>query len=321
MRGLVAFSIILGLIACSSPQENDPTPTVPLKIELRKTLEEIQDIPAFLDVEILEKEGEELIVFSFEIQGNTEEERLVPASDLLICSLLSEQLKYGMEIPEDCASGGYYYRYLSRRPTSPTYRLNVTISGQVKERSEEDLFTGLPIVLDEINKIESCPVEISENPNPISLENQFWKLVGFTDESKTIISYPTCENPNVGIIFHDRVIGGSPIDDSLARSFTIQTEVWIRPGSLFSVYNYSSDSTLLITRAVSASYMPPRPATSPTDNFFSLTEDMIEVYIGLNNLFGYSEPVKFILKGNQLWLSNPANDIHAQFIFDSSGGN
>jgi transposase len=30
---------------------------------------------------------------------------------------------------------------------------------------------------------------------------------------------------------------------------------------------------------------------------------------------------KFILEGNQLWLSNPDSDIHAQFIFDSSGGN
>lgn len=321
MRGLVAFSIILGLIACSSPQENDPTPTVPLKIELRKTLEEIQDIPAFLDVEKLDQEGEEIIVFSFEIQGNTQTQRLVPASDLLICSLLSEQLKYGMEITEDCALSGYYYRYLSRRPTSPTYRLHVTISGQVKERSEEDLFTGLPIVLDEIKKIESCPVEISANPNPIALENQFWRLVGFTDQNRNIISYPTCENPTVGIIFHDRILNGSAIDDSLARSFTIQTEVWSRPGPLFSVYNYSSDSTLVITRALNPSYMPPRPATSPSNNFPYLTNAMVEVYFGLNKLFVYLEPVEFTLEGNQLWLSNPAGDIHAQFIFDSSVGN
>lgn len=319
MRDLFAFLIFIGIVACTS--QEDGAPTIPLEIALRKTTEEIQDIQAFLDVEVLKKEGNELVVFSFEIQGNVQEKRLVPANDLLICSFLNEQLMYGMGISEDCASSGYYYRYLKTKPNSTFHRLHVTISGQVKERHPSDLFTGMPILLNGIKKIQKCPIQLFEKPESIPFENQFWKLVGFTDKNKNLISFPTCEDPNVGIIFHDKILEGTPIDDPLAKSFTIQSAVWTRPDQFFAVYNYSEKNTLIITRGLNGSYMPPRPATSPTNNYASLTKDIVNTHLSINKLFVYLQPVEFTLEGNKLWLSNPASDIHAQFIFDSSKEN
>ncbi|GMQ32663.1 hypothetical protein Ataiwa_09350 [Algoriphagus taiwanensis] len=291
-------------------------PTIPSEIELRNTVEEFQEVLAFLDVEVVEKDEEILYFFSFELQDDPQAERLVPGKDGLICSFLDQQLKFGMPTPEDCEWQGYYSRYLRSGTAPSNFRLHVIISGEVKEKSPEDIFTGLPIVLNRIEKIESCPVEFEENSTPTTFENNFWKLVGFTDDSGSIISSPTCEDPEVGVIFNDQLLLGTPIEDPEARSFSIQSAVWMRPGPLVLVYRISGENTLSITRAVDPSYMPPRPATAITDNFPNVTNAIFNKYDSLSSIFRFEGPVEFVLSGNTLRLKNTSNGISTLLVKD-----
>jgi hypothetical protein len=315
MKNRFYLVVIFAFLACS--QQEDIGQTVPLEIELRKTLAEIERVPAYLDVEEIANDNETNYIFSFELQDEAKAEILVPGMDSLICKLLTEELMYGMGISDNCALEGYYYRYLYPYPSPIKMdRMHVAISGKVKERHPNDLFTGSPLVLERIEKIESCPVAISDKSGSFSLENRFWNLVGFTDQNGKIISSPTCENPEIGITFYDRLLTGSPIEDPDAKTFRIESAAWIRPSQLFLVYGIESENRLSITRAVDPSWMPPRPATAPSDNFVSLTKDTYNKFDSLRQIFKFTEPVDFMISGNKLELHNPSNGIRALFVTD-----
>ena len=302
------------MVGCS-PQEEIPI-SIPLEIENRKTVKELQDVPAFLDVEEIVTADKTLYFFSLELQNSSQTERLVPGKDNLICGFLNQELMYGMPILENCVLEGYLARYLRSNFWPSNDRLQVTISGEVKEKHPDDKFTGLPFSLNSIQKMKSCPVELRVNQETIPLENHFWRLIGFVDNNGTILSSPACENPQIGIVFHDRLLVGFPIEDPKARSFSINSAVWIRPDQIFLVYTKSSENSLFVTRAVDPSYTPPRPATLWTNNFSNLTKDIFNKYDSLNKIFRYDEEVSFLLNGNTLRLSNPANGINALFAFE-----
>ncbi|GMQ24086.1 hypothetical protein Aoki45_07680 [Algoriphagus sp. oki45] len=316
MKKWIFILITLTFLGCFS--EEEPKPTIPLEIEQRNTVAQFEGLAAYLDVEVMEKEGEFLYFFSFEPQKNPNDERLVPGKDELICSFLNEQLKFGMDIPNDCEWKGYYSRYLRSGTVPSNFRLHVILSGEEKERHPDDLFFGKRIQLNSIQKIESCPIDFEEISTPIPLESKFWRLVGFTDTSGNIISSPTCEDPEIGVVFHDQLLLGSPIEDPDAKSFTIERAVWSRPGPLVLVYRISGENTLSITRAVDPSYTPPRPATAVTDNFPNLTNAIFNKYDSLSSIFRFNESVEFSLSGNTLRLKNSSNEIGALLVYEGN---
>lgn len=312
MRNLIFLLLFFGFFGCS-PQD-DPAQNIPLEIGLRKTVEEIAGVPAFLDVETITNGTETSYLFFFELQDNAQKRRLVPDKDTLICSLLNEQLMYGMTIIEGCADVGYFFRYLRYGEAPGNHRMHVTISGKAKERRPGDPFTGSPFVLERIEKIESCPVAITDKSGSFSLENRFWKLVGFIDQNGNIISSPTCENPEIGITFYDKLLTGSPIEDPEAKSFKIESAVWIRSYQLFLVYGKESDNKLRITRAVDPAWMPPRPATAQTNNIDQLTKGIYNKFDSLSQIFLFNQTVDFEINGNKIELRNPTNGIGALLI-------
>lgn len=303
---------LLFFVGCSQP--DDPVEKIPLEINLRETVAEIENLAAYLDVQTVTKGSETIYIFSFEIQGEGPSEQMVPETDNLICSFLNEQMMYGMSWPEDCAQPGYYNRYLHAGSKSGNFRMHVAISGKVKERHPMDPFSGSPIVLENINKIESCPVEIIDKPGAYTLENRFWTFVGFMDQNGIVISSPTCENPEIGITFHDKLLSGTPIQDPDARTFTIESAAYIRPNQLFLVYRIDSENKLAISMAVDPSWMPPRPATAQTDNFAYLTKGIYNKFDSLRQIFKAMESVDFVISGNKLELHNSSNDIRALFV-------
>lgn len=314
MSKFLFYSLIFCVVGCS-PQEEIPI-SIPLEIGNRKTVKELQDVPAFLDVEEVVTADKTIYFFSFELQNSGQTERLIPGKDNLICGFLNEELMYGMPILEDCELEGYLSRYLRSNFWPSNDRLHVTISGEVKERHPDDIFTGLPFSLSGIQKIKSCPVDLQVNQETIPLENHFWRLIGFVDNNGAIISSPTCENPQIGIVFHDRLLLGFPIEDPEARSFSIKSAVWIRPDQIFLVYTKSSENSLFLTRAIDPAWIPPRPATAPRDNFSNLTKDIFNKYDSLSRIFRFNEEISFWLNGNTLRLSNQANGINALFAFE-----
>jgi hypothetical protein len=313
MKHLIFFCLIVVFVSCSQPDDFEK---IPLEITQRETVADLDAKPAYLDVQVITKDTQATYVFSFEIQGEGSFRQVVPDKNGLICEFLNEQLMYGVSLSEDCAFQDYYSRYLLNGSKSGNFRLHVTVSGKVKKQHPDDLFEGFPMILDKIEKIESCPLTISNKPGEYPLENRFWKLVGFMDQNGKIISSPTCENPGIGIVFHDKLLIGTPLQDPNARSFTIESAVYSRPNQLFLVYGKTSENKLSITMAADPYWMPPRPATAQTNNFGNLTKGIYHKYDSLKQIFKFQEPVDFVISGNKLELHNSANGIRATFVTD-----
>lgn len=313
MKKLFLLAIILSNLGCMSKDD------FPIRqIEDRKTLTELTDVPAFLDVEKIEGDSSTVYLFSLHLMNTNPVEILSPSSNDLICDFLNEQMKNGINNEFDCAYWGYFFLYLRSNLDAGNYRLHVRISGLVKERNSEDQFTGKPIVLKGINKISSCTVEIPEKPGSFKLENNFWRLIGFTDEGENIISTPTCENPEIGIIFHDEILNGLPIDEPDAKSFTIKTRAERFSEQMFKVYSIDSNGKIFISRAINPSWMPPRPSTAPSNNYAQLTKDIYNKYDSLNQILWPNDRIDFKISNNKLVLFNPSNNIGALLMVEET---
>ena len=311
MKWLTIYSFLFLLASCG---EKDITPQFePIEIGDRETLLEIDGEMAFLDVEKIEVDSETKYAFLLELKDNQGPKFLHVSNDQLLCGFLDEQMMFGSSLTSDCAERGYFYRYLLGGFKKGNYRLHVKVSGKLKEKFEYDLFSGEPFVLENITKIPTCPVTFEVKDVSPSLRNNFWQFQGFIDEQGDVVSYPTCEDPEIGIFFYDSLLLGVPLTVPEAKSFEIRTEVSIRPPQLFHVYSFDNRK-IKISMALNPGWMPPRPATAQTDNYSRLTVDIKNKYDSLNLILRVSDGIEFAINQNTLLLYNPETKIRARFF-------
>jgi hypothetical protein len=312
MKRLFIFSFIFLIFSCDD--NGIPSDELPKAIEDRETLAEIIDLKAYLDVEQLGESLDSGYVFMLELMESQDPQFLHVSNDQLVCIFLNEQMMYGSTAVTNCAGLGYFYRYLYNGFKGGNYRMHVTISGKIKEKFSSDIFTGEPFLLENIIKISSCPISFETKAINPSLDNNFWRLQGFINENGELYSYPTCEDPEIGIFFYDNLVIGTPLEEPEAKTFDIRTAVETRLPQLFNVYFIEEDGKIKISMAVNPSWMPPRPATSPTDNFPRLTVDIKNKYDSLNLLLKAHDEIDYAITHNILELFNPETQIRARFF-------
>jgi hypothetical protein len=285
-----------------------------LEIEDRETITEINNVSAFIDVEQFGESLDSGYVFRLELMDSSTPQFLYVGDDRVICSFLNEQMAFGSTRTVNCAGLVYYYRYLSNGFKKGNYRMHVNISGQIKKRHAKDFFTGEPFIPKSITKIPSCPISFEAKNINLSLENNFWKLQAFLDENGEILSYPTCEDPEIGIYFYDSLVQGFPLDVPEARTFDILTAVKTRLPQIFNVYSTEEEGKIKISSALNSSWMPPRPATAQTTNFSSLTVDIKNKYDSLNLILRSNDIIEYSLNQNILELYNSETKVRAKFF-------
>ncbi|MCL6257867.1 hypothetical protein M3O96_02120 [Aquiflexum sp. TKW24L] len=139
MKRVGIFFILVFLSSCIFDED---------QIEKRKTLVEINDLKAFLDVEQVGKSLESGYIFKLKpIDNSVPYHVLHVGDDGLICSFLNEQFKYGSSLTENCAGVVYYYGYLYNGLKSANYRMQVNISGLIKKKLGSNDFNGEPFLL------------------------------------------------------------------------------------------------------------------------------------------------------------------------------
>ena len=311
MKRFFLYSIIFLIYSCD--EKEIPIEIESIEIKDRETLSEINEVMAFLDVERIGKDFETSFAFMLEFQDSQGPKYLHVSDEQLICSFLNEQMMYGSLLTSNCAGLGYFYRYLYSGSKSGNYRIHVNIGGKIKEKFSYDLFAGEPFVLENITKIPSCPVTFETRDVSPSLENNFWQLQGFLDEKGDIQSFPTCEDPIIGVFFHGSLIFGDPIDIPGAKSFEIRTEVSILPSLLLSVYSLE-EGKIKISRALNPGWMPPKPPTVSTNNFLNLTVDIKNKYDSLDLILRIPNEIEYSITQNMLLLYNPVTQIRARFF-------
>lgn len=301
MKRVGIFFILVFLSSCIFDED---------QIEKRKTLVEINDLRAFLDVEEVGKSLESGYVFKLKpIDNSVPYHVLHVGDDGLICRFLNEQLKYGSSLTENCAGVGYYYRYLNNGIKSGHYRMQVNISGLIKKKLGSDDFTGEPFLLESITKVPSCPISFEIREGEFSLDNKFWQLQAFLDENGDILSFPTCEDPAIGIYFYDSM-NLSGASSTELKSLEIITEVWIRQNF---IPVYSTENGKI---KISSFYFQirPLPSTYPTNNISTVTLDIYNKYDSLNLLLKVNQSTEYSLNQNVLELSNPETKVKARFF-------
>ncbi|MFD2202377.1 hypothetical protein [Shivajiella indica] len=306
--------IFLFLLNFSCDEKEVPKDIEPIAIEDRMTLAELSEVRAFLDVEQIGEDFETGFVFMLELTDDPEPKFLHVSNDELICGFLNDQMVYGTTFSSNCARADYFERYLYGGSKGGNYRMHVTISGKIKEKFDYDLFSGKPFVLENIFKIPSCPIVFEEKEMSPNLENNFWQLHGFIDENGEILSYPTCEDPRIGIYFYDTLLLGTPIEFPEAKTFEVQTAANTRPYQLFSVYSIEGEGRIRISLAVNSGWMPPRPPTIPTDNFYRLTMEIKNKYDSLNLILRAPNEIEYAIDGNVLELYNPGTGVRGRFF-------
>jgi hypothetical protein len=312
-RILVSFLIFL-IFSCNEQENPSNELTSDLEIEDRETQAEINNARAFLDVEKIGESLDSGYVFMLELMDTPSPIFLHINNDEMICNFLNGQLMYGSTLTANCAGWGYFYRYLNGGIKDGNYRMHVNIKGQIKEKFVSDAFSGEPFILENITKIGSCPISIETNEINLSLENNFWQLQAFLDENGEILSYPTCEDPEIGIYFYDSLVQGFPLDVPEAKTFEIHTEVWTRVSQLFNVYSIEEEGKIKISRALNPDYRPPRPATAQTNNFSSLTVDIKNKYDSLHLILRFDHVIDYSLNQNILELYNPETKVKGRFF-------
>jgi len=301
MKRVGIFFILIFLSSCII--DEDP-------IEKRKTLAEINDLRAFLDVEQVGKNFESGYVFKLKpIDNSVPYHVFHVGDDGLICRFLNEQLKYGSSQTENCAGLVYYYGYLNNGIKSGNYRMQVNISGLIKKKIVSDHFTGEPFLLESITKVPSCPISFEIREGELSLENKFWQLQAFLDENGDILSYPTFEDTAIGIYFYDslNLFGASGTE---LKSLEIITEVWIRQ-NFIPVYSTENGKIIISPLAIQ---IRPLPSTYPTDNISTVTLDIYNKYDSLNLLLKVNQSTEYSLNQNVLELYNPETKVKARFF-------
>jgi hypothetical protein len=314
MKRMLLCSLFFLTFSCGEKEIPSDKMPLDIAIEDRETFAEINDLRAYLDVEQLGENLDSGYVFMLELMDSPSPQFLHVGNDQLVCAFLNEQMMFGSTRVTNCAGWGYFYRYLRKGFKGGNYRMHVTISGEIKEKFAGDIFTGEPFLLESITKIPSCPISFEPKDINPSLENNFWRLQGFINENGEIYSYPTCEDPEIGVFFYDSLVSGTPIEDSEAKTFDIRTEVSTTPPQLFAVYSVVNFERIRISLAVNPGWMPPRPATSVTDNFSRLTVDIKNKYDSLNRILRVSNEIEFAITQNILELYNPETQIRARFF-------
>lgn len=309
------LSCLISLIFSCNEQDL-PADEIPSDIEFeeRETLAEIHDVRALMDVEKIGESLDSGYVFMLELVDSSSPLFLHIKDDELICDFINREIMYGSNQTTSCAGWGYYYRYLRSGIKNGNYRMHVKIGGKIKEKFAADAFSGEPFILETITKIESCPVSFETNDINPKLENNFWQLEAFLDENRNILSYPTCEDPEIGIYFYDSLIQGNPIDIPEAKTFEILSEVWTVLSQIFKVYSIEEEGKIKISRALNPGYIPPRPATAQTNNFSNLTVDIKNKYDSLHLILRIGDDIEYSLNKNVLELHNPETQIRARFF-------
>ncbi|WP_373523177.1 hypothetical protein [Aquiflexum sp.] len=309
MKRLFSYFLFFLIFSC----EDKETPLW-VEIEDRETIAEINNVRAFIDVEQIGESLDSGFVFRLELMDSPTLQFLHVGDDRMICSFLNEQMMFGSTRTVNCAGIAYYNRYLGNGFKTGNYRMHVNISGQIKKRNAKDIFTGEPFVLESITKIPTCPISFDIKNINSTLENNFWQLQAFLNENGEILSYPTCEDPEIGVFFYDSLVQGFPIDVPEAKTFEILTEVWTRIPQLFNVYSFDGEGKIKISAAFNPSWMPPRPATAQTTNFSNLTVDIKNKYDSLNLILRSSAVIEYSLNQNVLELNNPETKVRARFF-------
>jgi hypothetical protein len=312
MKRLYVFCFFLLILSCE--EKDDPADTEPIDIEDRITLTELNEVGAYLDVEKIGEDYETGFVLMLELMDSSGPKFLHVNDDQLLCGFLNDQMVYGSSLTSNCAGLGYFERYLYGGSKGRNYRMHVTVSGKIKEKFGYDNFTGEPFVLENINKIPSCPIGFEGKNISPSLENNFWILQGFIDENGEILSYPTCEDPQIGIFFYDSLLLGTPIEFPEAKTFEIRTAVSFRLSQLFYVYSIEGEGKIRISLAVNPGWMPPKPPTIPTDNFYRLTVDIKNKYDSLNLILRAPDEIEYAIDRNVLELYNHDTGVRGRFF-------
>ncbi len=308
------LSCLLLFLTFSCGEQEIPFEEIFIEIADRETLTEVNNIRAYLDVEQIGGSLDSGFVFKLELMDSQSPQFLHVSNEQLVCAFLNEQMMYGSTAANNCAGWAYFYRYLYQGSRDGNYRLHVTISGEIKKKFNNDIFKGEPFILENIDKIPSCPITFETKDINTSLENNFWRLQGFLNERGDIQSYPTCEDPEIGIFFYDSLVRGFPIDVPESKTFEVRTEVKILSPQFEAVYSKEDREKIRISLAIHPGWMPPRPSTTQTNNFSRLTVDIKNKYDSLNLILRVDHVIEYSLEKNILELYNPETQVRARFF-------
>jgi len=278
----------------------------------RSTVATIKDELATLKVVYRNVEGKKRYQLYFKLSNNSYSE-LTPIDSTSLRNFFVKEMELSSPYLH---YAGYAYSYYYLEIGQPQ-EISVRISGDIKKKKPKDDLVGHPFDLTRLEKIRSCPVDYIVSQTNHSLQDRYWRLIGFIDSQNNVTYSPTCEFNKVTINFSSNLLvddqGYSyPSVNPEARFMNINAG--LRSNTSQGTLAYIQIDTDKIITDYYLRLLLNRPCNTCGGITADITKDMMKVQNKLGSLLANKDTITYSIQNNILTMQNKYKNERALFI-------